>query len=61
MAVAHAMGRKALYRINRDVSLSRAIGDMDLKEFGERTNFTTNHANLSIQNSQFFQPSQSTN
>jgi len=28
------MGRKALYRINRDVSLSRAIGDFDLREFG---------------------------
>jgi hypothetical protein len=25
------MGRKALYRINRDVSLSRAMGDLDLK------------------------------
>jgi serine/threonine protein phosphatase PrpC len=31
---AQALGRKALYRINRDVSLSRAIGDWDLKEFG---------------------------
>jgi len=34
VALAQAMGRKALYRINRDVSLSRAIGDWDLKEFG---------------------------
>ena len=34
VAEAHAAGRKALYRINRDVSLSRAIGDWDLKEFG---------------------------
>jgi len=34
VAEAQAAGRKALYRINRDVSLSRAIGDWDLKEFG---------------------------
>ena len=34
VAVAQAMGRKALYRINRDVSLSRAIGDFDLREYG---------------------------
>jgi len=34
VALAHSMGRKALYRINRDVSLSRAMGDLDLKEFG---------------------------
>jgi len=34
VAIAHSMGRKALYRINRDVSLSRAIGDFDLREFG---------------------------
>jgi serine/threonine protein phosphatase PrpC len=31
---AQAMGKKALYRINRDISLSRAIGDLDLKPFG---------------------------
>jgi serine/threonine protein phosphatase PrpC len=34
VAAAQALGRKALYRINRDVSLSRAIGDFDLREFG---------------------------
>ena len=31
---AKAAGKKALYRINRDLSLSRAIGDADLKPFG---------------------------
>ena len=34
VAEAQAAGRKALYRINRDVSLSRAIGDFDLRPFG---------------------------
>lgn len=34
VAAAQALGRKALYRINRDVSLSRAVGDFDLREFG---------------------------
>eukprot|EP00501_MAST-03F_sp_TOSAG23-6_P000953 GSMAST32.ASY1.ANO1.989.1 assembled CDS len=34
VAIAQAHGKKALYRINRDISLSRAIGDQDLKRFG---------------------------
>ena len=33
-AAAQALGRKANYRINRDILMSRAVGDADLKQFG---------------------------
>ena len=34
VAVAQSMGRKGNYRINRDILMSRAVGDADLRQFG---------------------------